>query len=594
MSKSVTLNYGLRWELNTPLTDILGHVQTFRPGQNTSQYPCTISPDNIPYFQSYGIANPDCNNTGTLPTGIVFPGDKGVPRGMTSTYYKAWAPRIGLSWSPSADSGFFGKLLGSAGHTSIHTGYGIFYNPMEQLVLEQFGAEPPFGGSNYISNGFFNTPFVDQTGAVYPNPFNGILSPKPGTSIDWSNFRSVLLFGEFQPHLRSQYSEQYNFTIERQLRNDLLLQIGYVGSQGHHLLASHDINAGNPQTCLDVISIANADPNSVQTALSGGSQTTCGPGGSDSAYYIMPGTVLPNDLHLPAYASVNGAPGVIPAGTTVGPNGISIVGTRPYASPNCNPMTGAGCPVDGFPIFSNIFAEDTIANSNYNSLQLMVEKRYAHGLQLQGSYTWSKSLDQASSFEETLDPFNFSRSKALSLFDARHRFVLSYYWDLPFGKHTGFAGKALNGWAISGISSFQSGFPIRLQTQNDNELITSVMFAGTAAPSLNGPLTFLDPKKNGSYWFDTTNFSDPPLGQFGNLRRTLCCGPGTNNTDFALHKKTNISESKYIQFRAEFFNVFNHTQFFNPDGNFSDGSSFGRITRARDPRQVQFALKFYY
>jgi hypothetical protein len=78
------------------------------------------------------------------------------------------------------------------------------------------------------------------------------------------------------------------------------------------------------------------------------------------------------------------------------------------------------------------------------------------------------------------------------------------------------------------------------------------------------------------------------------LRRTLCCGPGTNNTDFALHKKTNISETTYVQFRAEFFNLFNHTQFFNPDGNFSDGSSFGRITRARDPRQVQFALKFYY
>jgi hypothetical protein len=311
---------------------------------------------------------------------------------------------------------------------------------------------------------------------------------------------------------------------------------------------------------------------------------------------------------MPAYAVKNGAPAVIPANTmvsTVAPNGIFIVGTRPYSSPNCNPMLGGvpgtGCPVDGIPIFSNIFAEDTIANSNYNSLQLMVEKKYAHGLQLQGSYTYSKSLDQASSFEETLDPFNFSRSKALSLFDSRHRFVLSYYWDLPFGKHSGFAGKTLNGWAISGISSFQSGFPIRLQTQDDNELITSIMFAGTAAPSLVGPLKFLDPKKNGNYWFQTTdpatgnpNFADPPLGQFGNLRRTLCCGPGTNNTDLAIHKKTNISETKYIQFRAEFFNAFNHTQFFNPDGNFSDGSDFGRIKRARDPRQVQFALKFYY
>jgi hypothetical protein len=602
MSKSVTLNYGLRWELNTPLTDILGHVQTFRPGQNSTQYPCTISPANIPYFQSYGIAQPDCNNTGTLPTGIVFPGDKGVPAGMTTTDYKAWAPRIGLSWSPSAEKGLLGKLLGSAGRTSIHTGYGIFYNPIEQLVLAQFGAEPPFGGSNFITNSFFNTPFIDQTGATYPNPFvQGILSPKPGTPQDWSNFRSLLLYGEFQPHLKTQYSEQYNFTIERQLRDDLLLQIGYVGSQGHHLLASHDLNPGTPQTCLDIMAIANANPNNVQTALSGGNATTCGPLGSDSAYYIMPGTVLPVDLHFPSYAAANGAPAVLPAGSSVGPNGISIVGTRPYSSPNCNPLSGSGCPVDGIPIFANVFAQDTIANSSYNSMQLMVEKRYKHGLQLQGAYTWSKSFDWASSFEETLNPFNFRASRALSLFDARHRFVLSYYWDIPTGKHVGALGKLVNGWALSGISSFQSGFPIRMQTQNDNELITSIDFAGTTAPSLNGPLVFLNPKKNGNYWFETTNpvtqapiFGDPTLGQFGNLKRTLCCGPGTNNTDLAIHKKTNISETKYIQFRAELFNVFNHTQFFNPDGNFSDGTDFGRIKRARDPRLIQFGLKFYY
>ncbi len=173
--------------------------------------------------------------------------------------------------------------------------------------------------------------------------------------------------------------------------------------------------------------------------------------------------------------------------------------------------------------------------------------------------------------------------------------MLSYYWDIPTGKHAGAFGKVVNGWAISGISSFQSGFPIRMQTQNDNELISSIDFAGTMAPSLVGPLQFLDPKKNGNYWFNPSSFADPlPLGTFGNLKRTLCCGPGTDNTDLAIHKKTNISESKYVQFRAEFFNVFNHTQFFNPDGNFSDGSNFGRITRARDPRLIQFALKFYY
>src|SRR5581483_12323000 len=98
----------------------------------------------------------------------------------------------------------------------------------------------PFGGSTYLPSTFFNTPFIGQNGGVNPNPFNGILSPKPGTPIDWASFRPMLLFGQFKPNLRTQYSEQYNFTIQRQFPGQVLLQVGYVGSQGHQLLASHD------------------------------------------------------------------------------------------------------------------------------------------------------------------------------------------------------------------------------------------------------------------------------------------------------------------------------------------------------------------
>jgi hypothetical protein len=110
-------------------------------------------------------------------------------------------------------------------------GYGIFYNPVEQLVLEQFSAEPPFGGSIYLSNTLFNTPFEGQDGTINPNPFNGILNPKQGQSIDWSTFRPILLYGQFKPNLRTQYAEQYNFTLQRQIPGNVLH--GYVGSQGH-------------------------------------------------------------------------------------------------------------------------------------------------------------------------------------------------------------------------------------------------------------------------------------------------------------------------------------------------------------------------
>jgi hypothetical protein len=175
---------------------------------------------------------------------------------MTSTYYKAFAPRVGLSYSPNFTDGMLGKMFGSNGKTSIRTGWGLFYNPMEQLVLEQFGAEPPFGSSPSFYNTFFNTPFVQQAGSVAPNGFNGILLPPKGQDPGWGNYSPILLYGDFQPHLRTQYTAQYNFSIQRELAKDLLWQINYVGSQGHRLLASHDINAGNPQTCLDLAALS--------------------------------------------------------------------------------------------------------------------------------------------------------------------------------------------------------------------------------------------------------------------------------------------------------------------------------------------------
>ena len=91
-------------------------------------------------------------NTGVLPTGLVVPGDKGIPLGLTNTYYKSFAPRIGMAWSPGATDGFLAKIFGGPGKSSVRAGFGIFYNPVEQLVLEQFSAEPPFGGSTFVFN----------------------------------------------------------------------------------------------------------------------------------------------------------------------------------------------------------------------------------------------------------------------------------------------------------------------------------------------------------------------------------------------------------------------------------------------------------
>jgi hypothetical protein len=576
---NLTLNYGLRWEYSPPMTDISGHVETFRPGQNSTVYPCGIT-NSTTYWQNLGVANPTCANTGAEPTGLVVPGDPGVPAAMTSTYYKSFAPRIGIAYSPGRD-----------GKTSIRAGWGLFYNPIEELVLAQFGAEPPFGGSSSLSDVFFNTPFVNQGEYTAPNPFGGVITPTKGAPTDLSLFRPILLYGEFEPHLRSQYTTQYNLTFQRELSNSTMFQIGYVGSQGHRLLATHDINPSDPQTCLDMSNISQYYANLGNQALA--SAYGCGPTVEDSDW-VLPANSIPAGytLHMP-YGSVPQYGSGNPA--------LNLVGLRPYSSPNCNPTlpaftAGTGCPVDGVPVFTDVFAEDTIANSNYNALEMMVQKRFSRGLQFQAAYTFSKSIDDGSTFEETLDPFNYRASRGLSLFNSKQRFVVSYDWELPVRKYSGFAGRVLDDWEVSGITQFQSGFPIRLNTEDDTELINSLFFLGTEAPSLTGPLQILNPKTNGGFYLNYNQFSDPPLGQFNNgTQRTLCCGPGLIDWDFSVHKKIALSETKYLQFRAEIFNVFNRTNFSNPDGGYSDGAtSFGLITSAGDPRLLQFALKFFF
>lgn len=577
---NLTLNYGFRWEYSPPPTDISGHVETFRPGQNSTVYPCGIT-NSASYWESppNNVSNPTCANTGSAPTGLVVPGDPGVPAGMTSTYYKSFAPRFGIAYSPNFTHGTLGKLFGGNGKTSIRAGWGLFYNPIEELVLAQFGAEPPFGGSSSLSDIFFNTPFVNQGEFTAPNPFGGIITPTKGQPTDLSLFRPILLYGEFGPHLRSQYTSQYNLTIQRELSNNMMFQIGYVGSQGHRLLATHDINPSNPQSCLDIATIASTTGG----VSSYGSPATCGPTVEDSQWSVTIPTGFP--FHMPNGSVLNGTNQT-----------INLVGLRPYSSPNCNPVTSVGCPVDGIPVFTDIFAEDTIASSNYNALEMMLQKRFSHGLQFQAAYTYSKSIDDGSTFEETLNPYNFAASRGLSLFNSKQRFVVSYDWELPIRKYSGFAGRVLNDWEISGITQFQSGFPIRLNTEDDNELINSLFFLGTEAPSLNGPLQKLNPKTNGGFYLNYNQFSDPPVGSFNNgTQRTLCCGPGLIDWDFSVHKKIPLSETKYFQFRAEIFNIFNRTNFSNPDGGFSDGpTAFGKIMSAGDPRLVQFALKFFF
>jgi hypothetical protein len=557
------------------MKDIGRRVQTFRADQATSVFPCRLGAGN-PLVDQFGGTDcaPGSAGESVFPLGLVVPGDRGVPDGLTSTYYKSFAPRVGIAWSPR----------GGRGGTSIRAGWGIFYNSVEQLLLEQFSAEPPFGGSTTVENSLFNTPFLGQNGVVSPNPFNGILNPPRGQAVDWSVFRPILLFGDWEPKLRSQYTMNYNLTIQRQLRRDLLLQLSYVGSQGRRLFATTDVNYGQAQPCLDLNRLSQ---------LANDAALACGPFNANSAFSIAANEIPKGfTLHLPY--------GPTPSVTGPNPNPITLVGLRRFSSPLCNPLTGTGCPPDGIPVFGSIFSENTMANSSYNSLQISMEKRSVAGLQFQAAYTWSKSIDNASSFEGLLNPLDYRASRSLSFFDARQRLVFSYQWDLPAPRGGGLPSRILRNWSAFGILTLQSGFPVPITSSDDLELMESLSFMYPGEPDRVAPLKRLDPRQGLNLAFDPGSFQQPSdLGRIGNSPRTVCCGPGLNNWDLALMKTAQLSERWKLQFRAEFFNVVNHAQFTKVDGNISDGDpadggAFGKVLRARDPRLIQFAIKLRF
>jgi hypothetical protein len=501
------------------------------------------------------------------------PGDAGVPDGLTHDYLHSFAPRLGLTWSPDWTTGWLSALSGGTGRTSIRGAWGIFYDSNEELMFgENLAAQPPFGGSTSISNVFFNTPFLGQDGSVTPNPFHGFLYPRPGSAVDFALFRPITLYGTLPPALRSQYSEHYHLTVQRDLPHDTLLQFGYGGGQGHRLTATMDQNYGVAQPCLDLNQIPGM---------------TCGPFQEDSDFQVPAGAIPPGvTLHLP-YGSVSSVTGA-------NANPITLVGLRKYSSPFCEPTTGVGCPLDGVPVFASIFSTQPVGNSSYNSLQALLSKRFSHGLQFLTSYTWSKSIDNASSFEQSVNPIDQARSRSLSLYDSRHRLVFSEYWAVPAPHVANWRRHFVTGWEIAGIFALQSGFPIRLTSSDDEELMGSYNFETVGEPNQIAPFLRLRPQSSGGYFFDPASFVDASHGQIGNAPRTICCGPGIANLDLGIHKSFTLGESATLEFRTEIFNVMNHTQFFNPDGNITDGSNFGQVSRARDPRLIQLALRLNF
>ena len=229
--------------------------------------------------------------------------------------------------------------------------------------------------------------------------------------------------------------------------------------------------------------------------------------------------------------------------------------------------------------------------SIYHSGTVKLERRLARGLSVNASYTWSKSIDDASdvgsTFAETnipQDVRNVRAEKALSSFDHRHRVVFSFSYALPF------SGKLAKGWTVAALGSAQSGAPFTVMIPTDNANIGA---GPSQRPDLRGDPNVNAPR-TAERWFDTAAFSMPPQFRFGNAGRNIVFGDNEVNIDLGLHKDTAISDRTRVQFRAEIFNLFNRTNFADVPGRIAFTPAFGRYSSALNSRQAQLALKLLF
>jgi Carboxypeptidase regulatory-like domain len=483
----------------------------------------------------------------TAPVGYTLPGDPGCNKyGGASTKYNHVGPRAGFAYAPD-----WGWLSGGKGKTSIRGGFGLYFNRSEEeLNLQDLGIAP-FGltsaGVTDVSNQTnsyvpsFPNPFQDiASGFSIPNKFPYV-SPAPGTTnIDFTQFEPFgFNLSVIPKNFTNPYSMNFNLTLERELPGSTILRVSYVGAQGRKLITSYTFNpttTAGVQKCL-------ADP--ACAATGGFTLPTDHPD-----YYVYPGNIWGN----------------------------------------------AGQQTNG-------------GTSNYNALQVTVEKHLSHGLQFQTSYTYSHSLDISSSFEDTaflaaggVDPYGqFGRDYGSSAFDARNRWVGSAVYEIPGPKFSStILNRVVNGWQISGIATWQSGFPINLQDSNTLSLTCSGAYSFYGCPDrpdLVSIPTVMDPRASAKhYYFNPSAFTDNAVGTLGNVGRGFLTGPTYSNVDFSLQKNTPITEGKALQLRVELYNLFNHTNFANPSGDVAS-SRFGQVRGIRsftNSRLVQLAAKFVF
>ena len=489
LTPRLTVNYGLRYEVPSPYTEIHNYQNLWVPGRQSVVFP-------------------------SAPEGLLYPGDPGVPRGLIPTDRAGFAPRLGLAWDVRGD----GKWL-------VTAAYGIFYDPYytgQGGPLQDPISAPPYLQTPQVSTPNFGDPFNGQ------NPFNGTFSPD----------MTLLVLN---PHLRLPYAQDWYLNIERALGNDWLLEVGYIGTKGTKL------------------------PRFIE---------------ANPAVYI-PGESTQNNADQRRLYS-----------------GCTVTETNPTCT------------------YSSVGEIAGIADSSYNALQVSLKRRFAHGFSMLASYTLSKTLDDVSSFNITgsasqsvagendlaQNPFDVKSEWGRSMFDARHRLVLSYQWDLPWFKHPeNWYGHILGNWQVNGITTLMSNTPFTVYDSSNPSLQGSAPeisgFFSSRPNIVGNPNTGTCPGgvavRTAGCWFNTNAFAHAATGQFGDVGRNTMDGPAFQQWDFSAIKTIPVRESMNLQFRAEIFNIFNNVNFALPNNDINS-PNFGQIVAAQPGRIVQLALKFQF
>jgi hypothetical protein len=557
LTRKLTLNLGLRVDLQGDWTERFNRIVAYNPTEASPLL--TIDP------ALASTVNP--------ATGQPFSNLKGgydlvaSNRHSSRSAFPDWnhaEPRLGISYQ-------FDK------NTVIRTGYGIFYLPVDV----RWNDAP----HNLFINSF-STPWqTAQSDGV--TPLNVLSNPEPLGIIPPFGRNQALIDVQGNgneaalPNNPAPYVQQWNFDIQRQLPGNTLFDIAYAGSKGTHL-PMHDQNLNQmPDQFLP-----SGAPSAANTAII--SSLT---------------KVVPNPF----------------AGNCPPPNTAICTGPLQSGSMGTVATVKQGQLLLPFPQFDGVaMAEPDNRDSIYHSMQLKVQKRFSAGAQVLASYTVSKLIDNTNSEINWLEaspvswndanPNNLRSERSLDAFDVPQRLVLAAVLDLPFGRGkkyasnvNGVADKLVSGWGIDTIVTFQRGFPIIIGGCPGPLSNSGIPNTGCARPvrTALSHLTSGSLNQRLTQWFDTSVFTKGTDFSYGTDSRTEpnIRTDGVKNFDFAFFKNTKFGPDQRLgaEFRAEFFNGFNHPQFNPPDSGCCGGSSFGRVSSQYNlPRLIQFGLRFTF